>query len=160
MEDILQKSGYSFTIEPVNDADKKIVLSGTRSFVKIAGIVFSVCVIPVMIVPFFTGNFKAEDAGLIVFIPLSILLFLYAVLLILFLQVKTGLKNRNKIVEKGLITKQEKEYDDSGETIYSFIGAVSYPSLPANIKVGDKISIEHTISIKNRKNLFIKVEKI
>ena len=150
---------YSFTIEPIDEQDKKIVLANSMSFVKGATIIFSGVIIAMMLAIFFFG-YNKEDLVIILLILVSILFLLLLIPLLMFLQVKKRLKNTCKIVETGTVTKQVKKEDDIGETVYSYMGTEIYASLPGNIKVGDRISIEHILNKKNKKSLFIKVEKL
>ncbi len=71
-----------------------------------------------------------------------------------------GLKNKFKIAEKGMITRQEIEYYESGETIFSYLGTEKHASLPGNIKIGDTVLVEHIINKNNVKVIYMRAEKI
>lgn len=159
MRTVFREPGYSYSIEPLTKEDTKAVWANTWFHIKVYCAVISVITV-LLIIPLFFLEFSKEELLrylLIAFSSLIIVQFLSA--LVMLLHTKGGLQHPNKIVEKGVVTKQDNSGDS--ETInYSYIGKHAYRSLPGHIKIGDRISIEHTLSKKNKKHLFIRAEKI
>lgn len=150
---------YSYTIELITDEDRRKVLSNTKRSIKGYCLIFS-CIAALLTIPLFFLELSKEDLIEDLLISLcTLLLVLLITTLIMFLRAKIGLRNKYKIVEKGIITKQDNG-GDSDTINYSYIGNNAYSSLPGNIIIGDRISIEHTLNKKKKKNLFIQVYKL
>jgi uncharacterized membrane protein len=158
MKNVFIKPEYSCTIELITDGDKKTILANTVRNLKFYCLVFSIFTFIATIPIFFTGLDKS-DLKIGLFILCCLLFVLLSTTVVMFLQMRIGLKSKYKIVEKGVVTEQDNGGGDSEVTNYTYIGTQAFASLPGNINVGDKISIEH-IYKNNQKKLFIRVEKI
>jgi hypothetical protein len=159
MQDIFNKSEYSFTIEPINSEDKKYLLKNRKISLQYVCIGFSIIIfiIAMAMLPF--GLTKADLEADLMIIAILLSIFLLTVFVLFVLQ-KTALKNKYKIIETGIVTKQETVIDDIGETKYTYLGTEVFTYVPGNIKPGDRISIEHSLTKKNRKNHFIKYRRL
>jgi archaellum biogenesis protein FlaJ (TadC family) len=159
MQDISNKSDYSFTIEPINREDKRHLLENRKISLKYVSLGFSIIIIIIAIAMLPLGLTKADLEADLMIIAILLSIFLLTVL-VLFVVQKIGLKDQNKIIETGIVTKQEMVIDDIGETRYTYLGTEAFTYVPGNIKPGDRISIEHSLTKKNRKNLFIKCRRL
>lgn len=150
---------YSYTVEPLNDEDRRRLWDNTKYDIKVHCIVFSAIAV-IMAIPLFF--LELDRTGLLKYllaILCSLLIVLLLTALIMFVNMTIGLKSKYKIVEKGIVTGRDIGGGDSESVNYTYIGSNAYRSLPGNIAVGDRISIEHTLNKQNKKNLFIRVEK-
>lgn len=159
MNDTFYNPDYSFTIELVTMEDKRIIQAVTNNSIKYVCIGFLIIMVIIATALLLLGLSKEDLMAdlLSILILFSIFLLIVA---IIFLHTKIALANMYKIVENGVITKQEIEIDDLGQTICSYIGTKIFGFMPSNIKVGDRISIEHTLNKKMKKKLFIRVKKL
>jgi hypothetical protein len=155
---------YSFVIEPITHEDKKIALSPSRLGVKYVWHIFIVLCGLVLFLAI-SGLINSVFIGLVsAFILLALLVYYLDYLIYR----KPILKSNFKIIENGIITKQETVSDnDGGFYVRYYIGEQFFNILPytmypqkIEIKVGDKISVTHVLDKFNQKSFFIKLDKI
>jgi heme/copper-type cytochrome/quinol oxidase subunit 4 len=159
MQDISNKSEYCFTIESINREDKKHLLENRRISIKYICIGFSIIIFIIAIAMLPLGLTKDDLEADLIIIAILLSIFLLTVL-VLFVHQKIGLKDKYKIIETGTVTRQQTVIDDIGETKYTYLGTEAFTFVPGNIKPADRISIEHSLNKKNRKNLFIKCRQL
>ncbi len=150
---------YSYTIEEVTIEDKEKIWINTKRSMRVYCLVFSAIGIVLTIPLFFLGLSIDDVISYLLLIALILVCVLLLTVLCMYTHTITGLKDKYKIVENGIITKQDAG-GDSETRNYSYIGNKAYALLPGYIIAGDRVSVEHTINTSKKKKLFIQAKKM
>lgn len=151
---------YSYTIEPLTEEDKRKII--TRMWFQLKSNLIAISIIILLltsVIYIVSSSYNLLNYLLIAFFILILILLLVGI--ITYSRIKTRLKDEFKVIEIGKITKQDARSGDSETVEYTYIGKNTYNSFyfGRDTKVGDKVCIQHTLTKKNKRNLFIQVEK-
>jgi hypothetical protein len=151
---------YSYVIVSMNANDRKTVLKNARGNSLIDAIVFGVLAVFLIVVLLFMRFSKTDLISYVCIILCSWLALATTFFVLHFLQAKKALQSGYKMVETGRITAMDAPSGDSEDTSYTYIGRRAYSMLPGNFVIGDRISVEHTVTQENKKSLYIRAEKL